>query len=139
MGDSGSMLLGFILVWFLITLTQGYEPPISPVVAGWIFGLPLLDTTVVMVNRIAARKSPFSAGRDHLHHRLLDSGFSVNQTVLCVCAIHSVFVIIGMIANNHRELEPFLFMGFVLCVLLHCFITPIILTLVKRHQGIRSS
>ncbi len=127
MGDSGSMLMGLILVWFLIRVTQGSEPSMSPVVAGWVLGLPLLDTISVMVGRLRSGRHIFEAGRDHFHHRLLDSGLSVNQTVLAAGAFHATFVCIGVKVNEYRELEPILFWAFVATVVIHHFATPIVL------------
>lgn len=123
MGDSGSMLLGFILAWFLIHLSQGESASISPVVAGWIFGIPLMDTIVVMVRRVLSGKSPFAADRQHFHHRLLDNGFSVNQTVFVTAATHSAFVLVGLVSNQFKSLEPVLFWLFVVTVLIHFFFT----------------
>jgi len=124
MGDSGSMLMGFILCWYFIDLTQGTEAPVSAITAGWIFGLPLIDTVSVMVGRILQGESPFKAGRDHLHHRLLDNGFSVNGTVLIMLCIHLLFVTIGIIFNGNASVEPIMFWGFVLIVIAHHFLTP---------------
>ncbi len=124
MGDSGSMLMGFILAWFFINLTQGEQPAMSAVTAGWVFGLPLIDTVSVMVGRLLDGRSPFHAGRDHLHHRLLDSGLSVNATVLTMAAMHGLLVLIGVFGNGDATLEPLLFWGFVLLVVVHHYITP---------------
>lgn len=124
MGDSGSMLMGFILAWFFISLTQGEQPAMSAVTAGWLFGLPLVDTVSVMVRRLLDGKSPFHAGRDHLHHRLLDSGLSVNATVLIMSAIHGVMVLVGVYGNGDANLEPWLFWGFVMLVIAHHYGTP---------------
>ncbi len=131
MGDSGSMLMGLILVWFLIRMTQGEEPSMSPVVAGWIFGLPLLDTISVMVGRLRSRRHIFEAGRDHFHHKLLDSGLTVNQTVLCAGFVHLMFVCIGIKLNQYPEFEPMLFWAFVAAVVTHHFLTPTALRLVS--------
>ena len=127
MGDSGSMLMGLILVWFLIRVTQGDDPSMSPVVAGWVFGLPLLDTISVMVGRLRSGRHIFEAGRDHFHHRLLDSGLSVNQTVLAAGFVHASFVCIGIKINEYPELEPMLFWAFVASVVIHHFATPAVL------------
>lgn len=127
MGDSGSMLLGFALVWFFISLTQGAEASISPVVAGWLFGLPLMDVVSVVIKRLRERRSPFSAGRDHFHHQLLDAGFSVNETVLTLCTVHGAMLGVGVLANAHPVLEPVLFWGFVALVVFHHFATPVLL------------
>lgn len=123
MGDAGSMLLGFVLVWFLIRLTQGGSAVLSPIAAGWIFGLPLADTVSVMVGRVLNRQSPFSADRNHLHHKFLDSGFSVNETVLLMVIIHSMFIALGMLGNTSQTYEPVLFWLFVVIVITHYFAT----------------
>lgn len=135
MGDSGSMLLGLILLWFLIRLSQGDNPSISPVVAGWVFGLPLVDTIVVMMRRVLSGKSPFQAGRDHLHHKLLDAGFSVNQTVAIESALHGTLVLIGILGNGHIGLETFMFWAFVCVVFCHFFLTPVLFRNIKSASG----
>lgn len=81
MGDAGTLFLGFALCWFTIKLSQGDERAISPVTAGWILGLPIMDALSVMSCRILRGESPFRAGRDHLHHALLEAGYSPRQTV----------------------------------------------------------
>ena len=113
MGDAGSMMLGFILLWFFARMTQDPIAILSPVSAGWVFGVPLLDTTVVIARRLRARRSPLSAGRDHLHHALLDAGLSVNRTVICLALLHATMGFVGIWLNGHRAYEPVLFFGFV--------------------------
>lgn len=132
MGDSGSMFLGFTLCWFLIKLTQGDSPQLSAVAAGWIFGLPLADTISVMVKRLKERRSPFDAGRDHVHHMLLDSGFSENQTLLIMTIAHLLLVLTGLTLVFNATLEPLYFWGFVALVILHHFYTPKLLNV--RHS-----
>ena len=134
MGDSGSMLMGFIMVWYFISLTQGEDAPVSAITAGWIFGLPLIDTVSVMVGRILKRESPFKAGRDHLHHRLMDNGFGVNATVLIMLSIHLLFVMTGIFFNGVTKIEPLMFWGFVLIVIAHHFLTPKLLNSENLQQ-----
>jgi len=93
MGDAGSTVLGFYLVYMLIAFSQGREAVISPVLAGWILGLPLLDGSAVIVSRLLDRKAPFHPDRRHLHHLLLDSGRSVNETVLTMVILHAVLIV----------------------------------------------
>jgi len=124
LGDAGSMLLGFLLLWFCIKLSQGEGAPLSPVVAGWIFGLPLVDTVSVMVGRMLRGESPLAANRDHFHHQLVDNGLSVGQTVLIMAGIHALIVSIGLAVNSIPSTEPYLFWGFVVMVVSHFFITP---------------
>ncbi|ASJ74533.1 MraY family glycosyltransferase [Granulosicoccus antarcticus] len=124
MGDSGSMLFGFFLVWYFIVLTQGPDAVLSPVSAGWIFGLPLADTVSVMMRRLSQKRSPFDADREHLHHRLLEANFSVNGMVLVMALIQVGFILVGILVNEYRVLIPFSFWLFVVLVLAHHFLTP---------------
>lgn len=139
MGDSGSMLMGFILAWFCITMTQAEEPAMSAAVAGWLFGLPLLDTLSVTVRRIANGRSPWLGARDHLHHRLLDSGLSVNRTVLAMGSLHALLVLAGVTAELRGVAEAPLFFGFVSLVLLHHYGTPRLLERVRGEAAISRS
>lgn len=79
LGDAGSNLIGLALAYFAILITQNPQVRVEslpPICAVWLIGLPILDTLTVMSRRLADRRSPFSAGRDHLHHILLAVGFS---------------------------------------------------------------
>jgi len=117
LGDAGSMMLGLILVWFLVEMTQGSDRVLSPVAAGWMFGLPLMDTVAVMVGRILNKRSPFEAGRDHLHHRLKNRGFSVNSVVLTMLAMHCALVLVGTLNAANTDGETWLFWLFVTLVI----------------------
>jgi len=86
MGDTGSMLLGYLLAIAAIDATQR-APGIPPVTALWICALPILDTLSVTVQRIRDGRPPMAAGRDHLHHLLRAHGLSVGKAVLAEAAI----------------------------------------------------
>ncbi len=96
MGDGGSILIGFALVWYLILLSQGPAAVIRPVSALWLFALPLLDTVSIMSRRIARGQSPFAADREHLHHLLLLVGLSVNRVVLVILSAQMVFILFAV-------------------------------------------
>lgn len=131
MGDAGSMLFGLFLVWYFIRLTQGERPPMSPVAAGWIYGLPLADTIAVMYGRILASRSPLNADRSHFHHKLIATGFSVNQTVAIMGIFQIGFVLVGVVCNEIPKLEAILFWLFVLVIIIHYYLTPVILKYVS--------
>jgi len=87
MGDSGAMLLGLLLAASAITLTgqidinaisnQSQRSTLVPLLLPFtILGIPLLDLGMAIVRRLRAGRSPFSADREHLHHRLLRMGNS---------------------------------------------------------------
>lgn len=76
LGDAGSTFLGFAVVWFALQLTQNPQHPVTAVLPPWMIALPVLDCVVLMLNRMRQGRSPFSADRNHMHHLLLDAGFS---------------------------------------------------------------
>ena len=99
MGDAGSTLLGFLLAYLLISLSQGsVQRPMSPVTALWIFAVPLLDTMGVMIRRVWLKKHPFAADRGHIHHLLLDAGFRVRQAVLLIAGLQLTLGGLGLAA-----------------------------------------
>ncbi len=80
LGDAGSMLLGFTLVWLLIRSSQDY-PPLrpaftEPATALFVLGLPLMDMVATTARRAIKGRNPFKPDRTHVHHLLLDFGFS---------------------------------------------------------------
>jgi UDP-GlcNAc:undecaprenyl-phosphate GlcNAc-1-phosphate transferase len=79
MGDAGSTMLGFSLGWLSLDLSQGPARVISPVVALWIFALPIYDLFSSMARRVAQGNSPFHGDSEHLHHLLRRFGLSSRQ------------------------------------------------------------
>lgn len=94
MGDSGSLMLGFLLAWAVIRVTQGSEDALSPAAALWFFAIPLWDTVSLMLRRMLKGRSPFHPDRDHLHHILLRVGYTDSQVVHF---IHLVAVASGLV------------------------------------------
>jgi UDP-GlcNAc:undecaprenyl-phosphate GlcNAc-1-phosphate transferase len=84
MGDGGSQFLGFTVGVLAVLLTQHEELPYSAALPLLLLGLPILDTLTVMVVRIREGRSPFSADRNHLHHRLLALGFDHFEAVAAI-------------------------------------------------------
>ncbi|MGH8109407.1 MAG: MraY family glycosyltransferase [Arenimonas sp.] len=76
LGDAGSTFLGFAVVWFALQLTQNPQHPVTAVLPPWMVALPVLDCVVLMLDRMRQGRSPFSADRNHMHHLLLDAGFT---------------------------------------------------------------
>lgn len=92
MGDAGTMVIGFILGWYMILLSQGENPAITPVSALWLFAVPLMDTVTVMFRRIRRGRSPFQADCEHLHHIFLMRGVKVNVTVLAIMGLQGLCI-----------------------------------------------
>lgn len=93
MGDTGSMLLGFLMAASIITLSGQIDP--SAIESGTLLPallpillplavlvLPLLDLVLAVFRRTRKGRSPFAPDKQHLHHRLLEMGHSQRRTVL---------------------------------------------------------
>jgi len=112
LGDAGSLLVGFLLAWFLIAMSQGETRVIAPVTALWIFALPLFDAVTALLRRPMQGRSPFHADRTHYHHYLRDLGLNVNQTLLVSAVVASGLASIGLISEFKGIPEHTMFYAF---------------------------
>ena len=102
MGDTGSMLLGYSAAVLSIMLTQG-STPLSPVLPLILLGFPILDTIVVMAQRISQGRSPFSADKNHFHHRLLGLGLFQTEAVFTIYVIQAFLIVFAYFFRFHSE------------------------------------
>jgi len=98
LGDCGSTLLGFAVLWFAISLSQGDQAVMTPVTPLWFVAVPFFDMATVMIRRSIKQQSPFEADREHLHHIFLAAGFTVTQTVLMLTAVAMALALAGNIS-----------------------------------------
>lgn len=115
MGDTGSTFLGFMLATLSIQGVFKSYAVISFAVPLLILGLPLFDASFAMIRRVATGKSPMIADRGHLHHRLIDMGFSQKQTVFILYAISGVLGITAVLLAESGALRALLLL---ICVLI---------------------
>ncbi len=84
MGDSGSMLIGYIVgALSLITFSKMSSFMIVVIPIG-LAGIPVIDLTYAVNRRLFKKQNPFKGDRKHLHHRLLEGGLSKNQVLIVV-------------------------------------------------------
>lgn len=93
MGDGGSQFLGFSVGVLSLLLTQREGALLSTALPLLILALPILDTTMVMVYRIREGRSPFSADKNHIHHRLLALNFTHYEAVFAIYITQSLLVL----------------------------------------------
>lgn len=103
MGDSGSLLLGYLMGVFSVLLASGGKQPVSPYIPLIILGVPILDTLVVMIIRWRTGKRLFMADQTHIHHRLLDLGIGHKFTVLIVIGISYLLSLIAIFGRNLND------------------------------------
>ncbi len=137
MGDSGSLLLGYLLTAFVFQFCEmnAYDnlPAIvqssaAPAVTVCILSVPLFDTMRVMITRIKHGKSPFKPDKNHIHHLLLKAGCTHLQTTGIIVGISFLFLCLAYLGRNWNI---WLLVGidFALC----CLYTWIIWRLVDRQ------
>ncbi|MGH2536669.1 MAG: glycosyltransferase family 4 protein [Candidatus Promineifilaceae bacterium] len=122
MGDAGSLFLGFLLAMLGIQLRFPANVSfVTWMVPVFIMGLPILDTTLVLVSRLRRRVNPFTtAGKDHLSHRLVARGYSQRETVLMLYLLAGLFGIGAMFITTADIVEGYA-LGF-LAALMACLL-----------------
>lgn len=95
MGDAGSMVLGFAIAWFSVSLTQRGGAAVSPPVMLWVLGIVLMDVFTVTVRRLVRRRSPMAPDRDHIHHMLLRRGVGPRTTLATLIGSNALLALIG--------------------------------------------
>ena len=99
MGDTGSLVVGMILSVLAINtikfglITEDFKlPNKGPLLAIVILAIPLFDSLRVFIVRTSKGVGPFSPGRDHIHHALLDLGFGHKRTALILYFISALLI-----------------------------------------------
>jgi UDP-GlcNAc:undecaprenyl-phosphate GlcNAc-1-phosphate transferase len=95
MGDAGSQLLGFAVGVLSLRATQSGNSAVSAATPILLLALPILDTLSVMVQRLSEGRSPFSADKNHIHHKLLSFGFDHHEAVMVIYAIQADLFLIA--------------------------------------------
>lgn len=98
-GDTGATFLGFTLSIISIQGLFKFYTAISFAVPFLVLGLPILDATIAIIRRLAEGKSPFTADRNHIHHKLIDIGLNQKQAVLALYLVSAVMGIIAVISS----------------------------------------
>ncbi|MEI9946120.1 MAG: MraY family glycosyltransferase [Chitinophagaceae bacterium] len=99
MGDTGSLVLGFVIAVLCIRLlqinVQSVKPvlPHAPVFILGIVLIPVFDALRVFAFRIWKGKSPFTADKTHIHHLLTSNGFSHVFAVRVICFLHALILL----------------------------------------------
>jgi UDP-GlcNAc:undecaprenyl-phosphate GlcNAc-1-phosphate transferase len=138
LGDAGSLLIGFLLAWLLIAMTQDGGRVMAPVTALWIFALPLFDAVASLLRRPLQGRSPFHADRAHYHHYLRECGLGVNQTLIVSVMIASLLAGIGLIAEQKGIPEHVMFYAFLGVFVLYLLLMLYLDTNIGRLAALRT-
>lgn len=104
LGDAGSQFLGFVIGGLALLLIERSPSDLSPVLILPLLGLPVIDTAVVMFVRLREGRSPFSADRNHIHHRLLGLGLKHHQAVAAIYLVQAALVSSAILLRGQDDL-----------------------------------
>ena len=143
MGDTGSLVLGFVVSVLSIRLLQVNEAAVAPALPNapvFIIGvalIPVYDTMRVFLVRMWKGNSPFSPDKTHIHHLLTNQGYTHGFASKLICFIHGFILIeIYFLRNMRLEFQLLLLVGFML------FVTVMLKKLGKllgKHEGIHEA
>ena len=109
MGDSGSLLLGYLLTAFVFRFCEinayhlvpdQFYMSAAPAVAICVLSVPIFDTIRVSLTRIKHHQSPFHADKNHIHHLLLRTGLTHFQTTCVLLAVSILLIGFGILGRN---------------------------------------
>ncbi len=120
MGDTGSMFIGYTLaVMSVMGLFKAYAV-IAFAIPFLIFGLPIFDMAFVSIRRVLNGKSPMSADKTHLHHRLIDLGFSQKQAVTIMYGIAAVLGLTAVLLAGEGFMRAAVLVVIVFVIVIFC-------------------
>ena len=122
LGDSGSNLVGFWVAWSAIYASQNTLYNVQPITMIWFVAIPFLDCIGLIFSRIRKGKSWASAGRDHIHHKLMIN-FSAEKTLLIILVVTLATGLFGIFIGNNASASTSLILftmyGFIYFALAH--------------------
>jgi UDP-GlcNAc:undecaprenyl-phosphate/decaprenyl-phosphate GlcNAc-1-phosphate transferase len=117
LGDSGSLLIGFLLGCYAAIWSNKSATLLGMTAPLMALSIPLLDVVLAIVRRFLRRQPIFTADRGHIHHRLLDRGFTPRRVVLVLyglCGLAAAFSLLQGVVHSFAGALLVLFGVFVL-------------------------
>lgn len=119
MGDTGSMFLGYNLaVLAVMGFTKSFTL-LSLVTPILVLAIPILDTLFAIIRRKMNNKPIFKPDKNHLHHCLLNYGFSHRDTVLVIYAVSAVLALCGLIMTYLNPAQGVILLGVISVVIIY--------------------
>lgn len=116
MGDTGATFLGFILATMSVQGMFKLYAIISFVVPFLILGIPIFDICFAVLRRLIRHQNPMAADRGHIHHRLIDMGFSQKQTVAITYTLTGILGLAAVLLTSSGEVKTLILIGAVIIV-----------------------
>lgn len=116
MGDTGALIIGFLTVVLGIKAIEFNLNPVKQVYLSQnmlifissIMFLPVFDTLRVFAVRVWKGKSPFTPGKDHIHHVLLKKGLKPVEVTIVLYALNIIVILFGLTINYYKPINLFI-------------------------------
>ena len=111
LGDSGALFVGFLLAALSVTGAQKASTAVAIAIPIMAFALPVIDTGFALARRFVAGKPLFEGDREHIHHKLLERGWSQRRVAFVlygVCALFGMLALLFMSAGGEGKLTGLL-------------------------------
>jgi len=105
MGDTGSLLLGYLLATVSIIGLFKFYAVISFAAPLLVLALPLIDTSFAFFRRLFKGQNPMSPDRGHFHHRLIDMGLSQKQAVIILYVVSGFLGLIAVVITTGDQMR----------------------------------
>lgn len=100
LGDSGSLFIGFVLAALSVEGAQKASTAVAVAIPLIAFGLPLLDTGFAMARRFVSGKPIFQGDQEHIHHNLLERGWSQRRVAVVLYLVCALFGLVALLFIN---------------------------------------
>ncbi|NRA92838.1 MAG: undecaprenyl/decaprenyl-phosphate alpha-N-acetylglucosaminyl 1-phosphate transferase [Psychroserpens sp.] len=144
MGDTGSMIVGFLLAFFTISFISQSQTDVnslyfraSPALAFAMLFFPLIDTLRIFFIRVVVlKRSPFLADKNHIHHRFIQAGYSHVQTTFTIVFINLIIIFLAF-NMLHLNLNTQIGLLLIYGSLLYCAPFAIKRILSKKRKSVK--
>lgn len=100
LGDSGALFTGFLLAALSITGTQKASTAVAVAIPLMAFALPVIDTGFAVARRFISGQPLFEGDREHIHHKLLERGWSQRRVAFALYGVCALFALVAMLFTS---------------------------------------
>jgi UDP-GlcNAc:undecaprenyl-phosphate GlcNAc-1-phosphate transferase len=100
LGDSGSLFIGFLLAALSVTGTQKASTVVAVAIPLMAFALPVIDTGFTLARRFVGGKPLFEGDREHIHHKLLELGWSQRRVAFALYGVCALFGLLALLFTS---------------------------------------
>lgn len=97
LGDSGSLFMGFLLAALSITGAQKASTAVAVAIPLMAFALPVIDTGFAIARRLIGGRPLFEGDREHIHHKLLERGWSQRRVAFALYGVCAIFAMLALL------------------------------------------